>query len=82
MAVKIYNCPECNWSGRKLSRPELKCPECESLLEEDLIATCKGADFERVPGGYDSMKLNQDRHSIAGQDKEAAYLSGTSRTAY
>jgi len=82
MAVKIYKCPDCKWTGRKLSKPELKCPECEALLEEDLIATCKGADFDRVPGGYDSMKLTQERRSIEGQDKEAAYLAGTTRTAY
>jgi len=82
MAVKIYKCTECEWAGRKLNKPDIKCPECEAALEEDLIATCKGADFDRVPGAYDSMKLTQQRQSPEGQDRETAYLAGTTRTAY
>jgi len=82
MAVKIYKCSECDWTGKKIEKPEMNCPECKRPLEVDVIATMKGANFDRVPGGYESIKLNNERRSLHGQELETAYLAGTSREAY
>lgn len=81
MPLKMYKC-NCGWTGRRLEKDEVLCPECNSPMEVDVISTARSANFERIPGGYDYIKLNEKRRSAEGQEREAAYLSGTSRTAY
>jgi hypothetical protein len=83
MPVKIYHCDQCEWTGKRLSKEVVKCPECEAELILDEIETLKaGANFDRVPGGYDSNILTQKRLSDDGQMQEAAYLAGDAKAAY
>jgi hypothetical protein len=83
MPIRIFRCPGCGWSGKSLKSKVEQCPDCEGTeVSVDVISTTKGANIERVPGGYDSLELEKYRRSEDGQAKEIEYLVGNNNASY
>ena len=83
MPIRIFRCPDCDWSGKSLKSKVEKCPECGGAnADVDVITTAKGANIERVPGGYDSLELDKYRRSEDGQAREMEYLVGNNNASY
>jgi ribosomal protein L40E len=85
MPIRHTNCTKCEWTGERLykNNEDKICPKCGALLSIDAISTAKkGVMFERVPGGYDDVKLNSNMMTDEGIEQQAAYLAGQARSAY
>ena len=85
MPIKLTKCSSCDYTGKHLykNNEDKFCPKCGTiLLIDNLGSVKKGVSFERVPGGYDYVKLTNRMNSEDGIYKQAAFFSGESNSAY
>jgi Zn ribbon nucleic-acid-binding protein len=84
MKIKVVECTQCDYTEKVVinNNYDYTCPKCNSATKINKIKTAKSINFERVPGGYDDITLNNIRHSEGGQLKEAEFLAGQSQSAY
>lgn len=82
MPLFIYDCPNCDNREKRMSKDNVSCSKCNTVMEKNIVESSKTQIFDDVPGGYESTKKFEKRTSHAGQLQEAAFLAGETKSAY